>query len=71
MLELAKHIIDTKRGSFDAKAFEDRYEEAVAELVKAKIEGRPRRRGRPSSSGESARSAAGVTRERRESHRLA
>ena len=41
MLDLAKHIIDTKKGSFDAKAFDDRYEEAVAELVKAKIEGRP------------------------------
>jgi len=40
MLELAKHIINTKKGSFDAKAFDDRYEEAVAELVKAKIEGR-------------------------------
>lgn len=41
MLDLAKHIIKTKKGSFDAKAFDDRYEEAVAELVKAKIEGRP------------------------------
>ena len=41
MLELAKHIINTKKGSFDVKAFDDRYEEAVAELVKAKIEGRP------------------------------
>ena len=41
MLELAKHIINTKRGSFDAKAFDDRYDAAVAELVKAKIEGRP------------------------------
>jgi DNA end-binding protein Ku len=40
MLELAKHIISTKKGSFDVKAFHDRYEEAVAELVKAKIEGR-------------------------------
>jgi DNA end-binding protein Ku len=40
MLELAKHIINTKKGSFDAKAFDDRYESAVAELVKAKIEGR-------------------------------
>ena len=40
MLALAKHIINTKKGSFDAKAFDDRYEEAVAELVKAKIEGR-------------------------------
>ena len=41
MLDLAKHIINTKKGSFDAKAFDDRYEKAVAELVKAKIEGRP------------------------------
>jgi DNA end-binding protein Ku len=40
MLDLAKHIINTKKGAFDAKAFDDRYEEAVAELVKAKIEGR-------------------------------
>jgi DNA end-binding protein Ku len=40
MLELAEHIIGTKKGSFDARTFEDRYETAVAELVKAKIEGR-------------------------------
>ena len=40
MLELAKHIINTKKGAFDAKSFDDRYEAAVAELVKAKIEGR-------------------------------
>jgi DNA end-binding protein Ku len=40
MLELAKHIINTKKGSFDPKAFDDRYESAVADLVKAKIEGR-------------------------------
>jgi DNA end-binding protein Ku len=40
MLELAEHIIGTKQGTFDAKAFDDRYEAAVAELVKAKIEGR-------------------------------
>ena len=41
MLDLAKHIIDTKKGSFDAKTFDDRYDAAVAELVKAKIEGKP------------------------------
>ncbi|QND44284.1 Ku protein (plasmid) [Rhizobium lusitanum] len=41
MLELAQHIIGTKKGSFDASTFDDRYEAAVAELVKAKIEGRP------------------------------
>jgi len=40
MLDLAKHIINTKKGSFDAKTFDDRYDAAVAELVKAKIEGR-------------------------------
>jgi DNA end-binding protein Ku len=40
MLDLAKHIIGTKRGKFDPRAFDDRYDTAVAELVKAKIEGR-------------------------------
>lgn len=40
MLELARHIIETKAGEFDPKAFDDRYEAALAELVKAKIEGR-------------------------------
>ena len=41
MIELAEHIIKTKRGTFDPKTFDDRYENAVAEMVKAKIEGRP------------------------------
>lgn len=40
MLDLAKHIIETKRGEFDPAAFEDRYEAAVAELVKAKLAGK-------------------------------
>jgi len=40
MLELAKHIISTKRGEFDPAVFEDRYEAALGELVKAKIEGK-------------------------------
>jgi DNA end-binding protein Ku len=40
MLELAKHIINTKSGKFDPKSFDDRYEAALAELVKAKMEGR-------------------------------
>ena len=40
MLDLAKHIIGTKKGKFNPAEFEDRYELAVAELVKAKIEGR-------------------------------
>src|SRR5690606_29939937 len=40
MLDLAKHIIATKAGEFDPAAFDDRYDAALAELVKAKIEGR-------------------------------
>lgn len=40
MLDLAKHIIDTKHGEFDPTKFDDRYEAALAELIKAKIEGR-------------------------------
>ncbi|TYR30703.1 Ku protein [Mesorhizobium microcysteis] len=40
MLDLAKHIIDTKKGDFDPAAFDDRYDAALAELVKAKAEGR-------------------------------
>ncbi|QEL24826.1 Ku protein [Bosea sp. F3-2] len=41
MLDLAKHIIETKRGEFDPAKFDDRYEAAVAELVKAKLAGKP------------------------------
>ena len=41
MLDLAKHIITTKKGTFDAGEFDDRYEAALTELVKAKIEGKP------------------------------
>ncbi len=41
MLQLARHNIDTKRGAFDPSAFEDRYEAALAEFVKAKLEGKP------------------------------
>lgn len=40
MLDLAKHIIKTKTGHFDPRAFEDRYDQALADLVKAKIQGR-------------------------------
>ncbi|ASY73264.1 Ku domain protein (plasmid) [Sinorhizobium fredii CCBAU 83666] len=40
MLELAEHIIKTKRGKFDPANFDDRYEAALAELVKAKLEGK-------------------------------
>ena len=40
MLELAEHIIRTKKGKFDASKFDDRYESALADLVKAKLEGK-------------------------------
>jgi len=41
MLELAEHIINTKLGDFDPSAFDDRYEAALADLVRAKLDGRP------------------------------
>ncbi len=44
MLDLAKHIIDTKMGSFDPASFDDRYDAALADLIKAKIEGKPLRK---------------------------
>ena len=40
MLDLARHIIETKMGKFDPTAFDDRYEAALQDLIKAKIEGR-------------------------------
>ncbi|GHE65918.1 non-homologous end joining protein Ku [Camelimonas fluminis] len=40
MLELAGHIIRMKAGTFDPATFDDRYEAALADLVKAKLEGR-------------------------------
>jgi DNA end-binding protein Ku len=40
MLELAGHIIEKRAGTFDPADYSDRYNDALAELVKAKIEGR-------------------------------
>ncbi len=40
MLDLAVHIIKTKQGAFDPRKFQDRYEDALAELVKLKLEGK-------------------------------
>lgn len=40
MLEMAEHIIAKKTMAFDPDMFEDRYEKAVMELIKAKISGR-------------------------------
>ena len=44
MLDLAKYIIDTKMGSFDPASFDDRYDAALADLIKAKMEGKPLRK---------------------------
>lgn len=52
MIDLAEHIIDKKTASFDPEGFEDRYEAALAELVRARAEGRtpakPKPQKRPS-----------------------
>ena len=50
MLDLAKHIVNQKAANFEPKKFEDRYEEALTELINAKRNGktiaaRPRPRG--------------------------
>jgi DNA end-binding protein Ku len=40
MLELAKHIVDTKAGHFKPEKFEDHYEQALKDLLKKKQEGK-------------------------------
>ncbi len=39
MLDLAEHIIDTKKHAFDPDGFKDRYETALLDLIKAKQTG--------------------------------
>jgi DNA end-binding protein Ku len=39
MLDLALHIVDTKRGDFDPEKFEDQYEDALRELIEKKAKG--------------------------------
>src|SRR2546430_14548495 len=39
MLELATHIVDTKKGHFKPEKFEDQYEDALKELLKKKKHG--------------------------------
>jgi DNA end-binding protein Ku len=39
MLDLALHIVDTKRGDFDPEKFEDQYEDALRELIERKAKG--------------------------------
>lgn len=67
MLELAQHIIKTKAGEFDPAKSDDRYEQALAEMVRAKIEGRkviPLKRPEPTKRNdllEALRQSAGAT----------
>ena len=41
MLELASHIVKTKEGHFDPSKLDDRYEDALKDLIKKKQEGKP------------------------------
>jgi DNA end-binding protein Ku len=41
MLDLATHIVATKAGRFDPDEFEDRYEDALKDLIKQKQAGKP------------------------------
>ena len=41
MLDLASHIVDTKAACFDPSKFDDRYEDALKDLLKKKQEGKP------------------------------
>jgi DNA end-binding protein Ku len=41
MLDLAKHIVEQKSGSFEPDQFEDRYESALIELINQKRNGLP------------------------------
>lgn len=47
MLDLAKHIIETKKGAFHPSDHDDRYDAALADLVKAKMEGRTIKPAKP------------------------
>ena len=39
MLDLAMHIVETKKGKFQPEKFEDRYEDALQDLIKKKQKG--------------------------------
>jgi DNA end-binding protein Ku len=47
MIELAEHILETKAGHFDPSEFEDRYENAVVEMLKQKQAGIPPKKEAP------------------------
>jgi DNA end-binding protein Ku len=39
MLDLAIHIVETKKGTFEPEKFEDQYEDALKELIRKKQKG--------------------------------
>src|SRR3954447_1372830 len=41
MLDLAKHIVESKAGHFEPQKFEDHYEAALQELLEKKQKGQP------------------------------
>jgi len=41
MLELAKHIVEQKAGSFEPEKFEDHYKTALVDLINQKRAGKP------------------------------
>jgi DNA end-binding protein Ku len=41
MLDLASHIVETKAALFDRTKFDDRYEDALKDLLRKKQEGKP------------------------------
>jgi DNA end-binding protein Ku len=51
MLDLAKHIVETKSGHFDPSKFEDHYESALQDLLEKKKNGLPIAKVAPRSSG--------------------
>jgi DNA end-binding protein Ku len=51
MLDLAKHIVEQKSGSFEPDRFEDRYESALIDLINQKRNGLPTAKAAPKSTG--------------------
>jgi DNA end-binding protein Ku len=51
MLDLAKHIVEQKSGSFEPEQFEDRYESALIDLINQKRNGLPTAKAAPKSTG--------------------
>jgi DNA end-binding protein Ku len=55
MVAIAKAIIAQRTGSFDPSAYRDRYQEALRELIEAKMKGLPIK---PGSNGRGTRRVA-------------